>query len=294
MEKKKKKAKKLSDKQLTWCLVLVFILGLGIMLYPTLSDYWNSLHQTQVIANYDTVVEELDETDSEKMLEEAREYNQKLAENKELFYRPDAIENYAEILNFGDEMMGYITIHKIGVQLPVYHSADEKYMQVGVGHLPGTSFPIGGESTHAVLTGHRGLPSAELFSHLDQMQKGDIFSVSVLGDSVYYVVDDIETVLPDEVDSLQIVDGEDRCTLVTCTPYGVNTHRLLIHGTRTDYVPEEVTVEVKEEGYRVDLMRWIPVLALVVLFAGLGLLYWVLGLRRKKKTSKKESEKTED
>lgn len=212
----------------------MFLAGIGLLLYPTVSDYWNGLHQSRAIASYDAAVQELDTTRYDEMLADARAYNEALLQNPARFTpTEEETARYRELLDVsGTGIMAYVEIPKLGTRLPVYHGTDDAVLQIAVGHTEGSSLPVGGAGTHAVLSGHRGLPSAKLFTNLDQLENGDRFVLHVLGDELWYEVDQILTVLPHEMDALAIEAGQDYCTLVTCTPYGVNTHRLLVRGYR--------------------------------------------------------------
>ncbi len=222
----------------TIILVVVFITGLGLMLYPTVSDLVNKAHQSVAINSYDMQIKRMSKEEFRKMLKDAREYNHTITTNefprdeRDLKGNP---EYHASINPSGNGMIGYLRIDSIGVRMPIYHTTDESVLQIGVGHVPTTSLPVGGEGTHAVLTGHRGLPSARLFTDLDKVTIGDIFHIFVLDDILTYEVDQIKTVLPTDTKDLQIVPGKDYVTLVTCTPYGVNTHRLIVRGHRVPY-----------------------------------------------------------
>lgn len=219
----------------TIVLVAVFVVGLCLILYPSVSDWWNQQHATQAIASYDETVSQLSKQDTESLFDAADEYNEKLAADSSAFYAPDSIAGYDDLLNpAGTGMMGYVTIDKINVRLPVYHGTEDSVLTIGAGHLKGTSLPVGGTSTHCVISGHRGLPSAKLFTDLDQLEVGDTFVITTLNRKLTYEVDNISIVEPTEVDQLQIVDGLDLCTLMTCTPYGVNDHRLLVRGHRIE------------------------------------------------------------
>ncbi len=220
---------------------LIFLTGLSILLYPKLSDYINELHASRAIASYDNTVIEMEEEDYTKELEAAKVYNEYLVNFSNLSAVTEA-ENaredkiYQSLLNVaGNGIMASIKIPSVKINLPIYHGTDEAVLQVGAGHYLGSSLPIGGESTHAILTGHRGLPSAKLFTDLDRLEVGDVFYIKVLGEILEYQIDQIEIVLPEEVEGLSIVPGEDYVTLVTCTPYGINSHRMLIRGTRIPY-----------------------------------------------------------
>ena len=234
----------------TVILIIVFITGLGLMMYPTVSDMVNKAHQSVAIDSYDDEVSKLSSEDFSSILEEARRYNSALTTNE--FPRNsedlDGNADYQKAMNpAGTGMMGYIRIDAINLKMPIYHTTKESVLQIGIGHIPTTSLPVGGESTHAVLTGHRGLSSSRLFTDLDKLQTGDVFFIYVLDDILAYQVDQIKTVLPAQTQDLQIIEGEDHVTLVTCTPYGVNTHRLLIRGTRIPYTPE-IEKKIEEQA----------------------------------------------
>lgn len=226
--------------------------GLSLLLYPTVSNYWNSLHQSRAIAAYVEQVAQIDNETFDQLREQARAYNRTLVGKA---YRYDMTrqerEEYLGLLNVsGNGIIGYIEIPDIHCELPIYHGTDADALQIGVGHIEGSSLPVGGESTHCAISGHRGLPSAKLFSDLDKLTVGDRFSLRVLDDTLTYEVDQIHTVLPGEMDELEIVEGEDYCTLVTCTPYGINTHRLLVRGHRvensTDNAPASVITDAPQ------------------------------------------------
>ena len=239
--KVKKKKKRVSFS--TIILVLILLAGVGILLYPSVSDWWNSMHATQAIAGYVTAVEDMSGQEREEMLEAARAYNERLANGVDFTLTEEEYEEYERLLNIADTgIMGYVQISAIGVNLPVYHSVEESVLQIAVGHIPGSSLPVGGERTHTILSGHRGLPSAKLFSDLDQMVEGDTFTINVMGQTITYMVDQIRIVLPEETKELAIQPGRDYCTLVTCTPYGVNSHRMLVRGKRIENIAGEVVV----------------------------------------------------
>ncbi|MCM1283563.1 MAG: class C sortase [Muribaculaceae bacterium] len=220
----------------TIILVIVLVVGLSLLLYPTVSDYWNSFHQSRAIASYQNTVDSIDETSRQTILQEADAYNKRLLTKADRWTMTD--EDYAEyegILNVsGTGIMGYVEIPSIQVQLPIYHGTDATVLQIAVGHIEGSSLPVGGIGTHAVISGHRGLSSARLFTDIDQLTEGDIFRISVLGGTLTYQVDQIHIVLPNELNDLEIDRNQDYCTLVTCTPYGVNSHRLLVRGRRIE------------------------------------------------------------
>ena len=254
---------------------LIFLTGLSVLLYPTVSDYINELHSSRAIASYDNTVTEMAPEDYTKELEAAAAYNEYLASFHNLSAaattegeRDDS--PYNELLNIGGNgIIGAIKIPVVKINLPIYHGTDESVLQVASGHYLGSSLPIGGESTHAILTGHRGLPSAKLFTDLDRLEEGDTFYIKVLGEILEYQIDQIEIVLPEEVDGLSITQGEDYVTLVTCTPYGINSHRMLIRGTRIPYdgnydadvetkpAPENSDVPKEEQGNGFTTKQWI-------------------------------------
>ena len=232
----------------TIIIALIFLAGLGFLLYPTVSNLWNRAHQSRAIATYTKQVEKLDDSQNKEMLKAARKYNKSLLKKSDHWKlsKKDK-KKYESLLDVsGTGIMGYIEVPKIDCSLPIYHGTDEGALQIAIGHLEGSSLPVGGKSTHCVLSGHRGLPSARLFTDLDQMEEGDIFILNILGRKLAYEVDQIKVVLPEEMSDLEIEEGKDLCTLVTCTPYGINTHRLLVRGHRTKYVEKKVEEEQKQ------------------------------------------------
>ena len=250
----------------TLLLVAVFLLGVCIMLYPTVSDYWNSLHQTRAIGAYEDALAGMTRRDYDAAFQQAEDYNQALAAldapMSEYQSLSDAGMDYEEILNInGVGIMGYIDINAIGVELPIYHGTSPDVLNVAVGHLEGSSLPIGGEGSHCVLSAHRGLPSARLFTDLDQLQEGDTFTITVLDRLLTYEIDQILIVEPEQVDALAITPGEDYCTLVTCTPYGINTHRLLVRGRRVENAREKAHVYVPADMVQIDPMVVTPAVA---------------------------------
>lgn len=239
-------------------IALIFLAGLGFLLYPTVSNLWNRAHQSRAIATYTKQVEKLDDSQNKEMLKAARKYNKSLLKKSDHWKlsKKDK-KKYESLLDVsGTGIMGYIEVPKIDCSLPIYHGTDEGALQIAIGHLEGSSLPVGGKSTHCVLSGHRGLPSARLFTDLDQMEEGDVFVLNVLGRKLAYEVDQIKVVLPDEMSDLEIVQGKDLCTLVTCTPYGINTHRLLVRGHRTKYI-EETVVRVQKEAEKKETGIWL-------------------------------------
>lgn len=242
----------------TIIIALIFLAGLGFLLYPTVSNLWNRAHQSRAIATYTKQVEKLDDSQNKEMLKAARKYNKSLLKKSDHWKlsKKDK-KKYESLLDVsGTGIMGYIEVPKINCSLPIYHGTDEGALQIAIGHLEGSSLPVGGKSTHCVLSGHRGLPSARLFTDLDQMEEGDVFVLNVLGRKLAYEVDQIKVVLPDEMSDLEIVQGKDLCTLVTCTPYGINTHRLLVRGHRTKYI-EETVVRVQKEAEKKETGIWL-------------------------------------
>lgn len=252
---------------ITGLLVLLLLAGLSLLLYPAVSDYWNALHQTRAIAGYAEGVAALDGTRYEELWQAARDYNDALARH-ETDFAPDGerLADYASQLDAsGNGVMGYIEIPSIQVSLPIYHGTDEAVLQVAAGHLEWSSLPVGGESTHCVLSGHRGLPSAKLFTNLDRLAVGDVFLLRVLDEVLTYEVDQILIVEPSETDALRIVGGMDYCTLVTCTPYGVNTHRLLVRGHRIENAEEARTVRVTADAVQIEPLLVAPIAAIPLL-----------------------------
>ena len=217
----------------TIILILVFFVGLSVMLYPTISNYVNQLHQTRAVANYAADVDKLSDADYTAYFEAADAFNAQIAADPDALYFPDRFPSYESTLDVtGTGIMGYVTIPRIKVKLPVYHGTSDGVLQIAAGHLAGTSLPVGGATTHAVVSGHTGLPSARLLTGLDELKKGDTFAFHVLDETYTYQVDQISVVLPSEISKLNIESGADYATLITCTPYGVNSHRLLVRGHR--------------------------------------------------------------
>ena len=242
----------------TIIIALIFLAGLGFLLYPTVSNLWNRAHQSRAIATYTKQVEKLDDSQNKEMLKAARKYNKSLLKKSDHWkLSKKGKKKYESLLDVsGTGIMGYIEVPKIDCSLPIYHGTDEGALQIAIGHLEGSSLPVGGKSTHCVLSGHRGLPSARLFTDLDQMEEGDVFVLNVIGMKLEYEVDQIKVVLHDEMSDLEIVQGKDLCTLVTCTPYGINTHRLLVRGHRTKYI-EETVVRVQKEAEKKETGIWL-------------------------------------
>ena len=248
----------------TVILVLLFVIGLSLLLYPTLSDYWNSLHQSAAISDYADNVADLSKENYDELWTAAKSYNASLVPRFNAFLLTDEQkEQYDSLLNVsGLGIMGYIEIPEINCSLPIYHGTDESVLQIAVGHISWSSLPTGGESTHCVLSGHRGLPSAKLFTNLDKLTEGSTFMLRVLDEVLTYEVDQILTVLPDEVDALLIVEGEDLCTLVTCTPYGINSHRLLVRGHRIENVEAAKTARATADAIQIEPLIVAPAVAI--------------------------------
>ena len=272
-------------------LAAAFLAGLSLLLYPTVSDYWNSLHASKAVAAYDQEVRQLDQGRYDALLDAAREYNRTLLDRSSGYYLTDDQKaRYDSLLNVdGGGIMGYIEIPTIKLSLPIYHGTEEDVLQIAVGHLDWSSLPVGGESTHCVLFGHRGLPSAKLFTNLDQLVEGDAFVIRTLDEVLTYEVDQILIVEPDDVSALSIEEGKDLCTLVTCTPYGVNSHRLLVRGHRVANQSE--AIRVTSDAIQIEPLLVAPVRAIPMLLALLFLL--LIPGRKKRPTGGNEHEKTE-
>ena len=282
--------KKKNNNWTTVFLVLLLLAGVSLLLYPSLSDYWNSMHQTRAIASYAETVSQLDTAQYDEMWKAAQDYNRSLAQRETAFALTDeqkaAYESLLDVSGLG--VMGYIEIPEIDCSLPIYHGTEESVLQVAVGHLEWSSLPVGGEGTHCVLSGHRGLPSAKLFTNLDKLAVGDTFLLRVLDEVLTYEVDQILIVEPEQVDALGIVPGEDYCTLVTCTPYGVNTHRLLVRGHRVENTPEAARMHVTADATQFDPLLVAPVLAIPVLL----LLLMILLVPKRRRKSREDKNDT--
>lgn len=258
----------------TMILILILVVGLSLMLYPSFSNWWNEAHQSRAIAAYSQEVSKLDENRYDELWQQAWEYNRSLVGRENAYLLDDSQKaEYERLLDVsGMGIMGYIEIPSLKVSLPIYHGTEESVLQVAVGHLEWTSLPVGGESTHCVLSGHRGLPSAKLFTDLDRLVVGDRFRLGVLDQVLTYEVDQILIVEPQDTEALLIEEGEDLCTLVTCTPYGINTHRLLVRGHRVETEKDAKNVRVTSDAIQIEPYLVAPVVAapiLLVLLLGL-------------------------
>ena len=274
----------------TILLVLIFFVGLAVMLYPTISDYINQRNQTRVVNSYAQQVDGLSDADYTAYFDAADVFNQEIAADPDALYHADRFSTYSTTLDVtGTGIMGYITIPRIGVELPIYHGTSDAVLQVAAGDLEGTSLPVGGESTHAVISAHRGLPSAKLFTNLDQLEVGDTFTITVLDRELTYEVDKISIVLPTEVDELKVVDGKDYVTLMTCTPYGINTHRLLVRGRRVETPDQYKHLRVTAEALKIEPIIVAPIMALPMLL--ILLIGMLISTRKPKKTRGEEHEK---
>jgi sortase A len=270
-------------------LVLMLFIGVCGLLYPSVSQYWNTKTQTRAVENYQAILDSLKKEDYTAFFQAAEEYNSALYGLEDPLRDFSLLEGYEEILNVsGNGIMGYVMIPKLGVELPVYHGISPEVLNIACGHLEGTSLPVGGASTHCVLSAHRGLPHAKLFTELDKMELGDTFTVTVLDRTVTYQVDQIKVVQPNEIDDVRIAEGQDHCTLLTCTPYGINSHRLLVRGTRIENAPP--VLYVTSDAYRIDSLVATPVVAAPILFV----LLVVLMVRYRDKGSKPLISKEEE
>lgn len=274
------------SKKSTIILLVSFFIGLSVLLYPSISSYWNSKTQSEAIVDYESMLSQYKPEDYTAIFAEADAYNKQLAQLNEPLVEHNRLPDYNSILNVGSTgMMGYITVPKISQELPVYHGTSDGVLSVAVGHLQGTSLPVGGENTHCVVSAHRGLPTAVLFTHLDRMEIGDIFYFTILDRTITYEVDQIRIVEPDDASLIQIKDGKDYCTLLTCTPYGINTQRLLVRGHQID-ASQTRNLYVANEAYRIEPLVVMPIVALPIIFV---LLIYVMFAPVKKESLGEES-----
>ena len=258
-------------------LTLGFLVGISLLLYPAFSNYWNSKTQSRAIVDYEAVLEHLKPEDYSAMFQAAYDYNRALYETDYPLMDYEEIPGYYDTLTLpGSSIIGYVKIDKIGVELPIYHGTSDEVLNVGVGHLEGSSLPVGGENTHSVMSAHRGLPSAKLFTDLDRLEPGDTFQITVLDQVLTYQVDQVKVITPTEAEDLLIAEGKDYCTLFTCTPYGINTHRLLVRGIRIETIVEKPIIYVANEAFRIEPLLVTPAVAapmLLVFFIHLMVKY---------------------
>jgi sortase A len=248
-------------------LTLGFLVGICILLYPAFSDFWNSKTQSRAITNYESVLGNLKPEDYTAIFENAHNYNKALYETEYPLMDYINVPGYYDALRITDnDMIGYLKIERIGVELPIYHGTSDDVLNKGVGHLEGSSLPVGGENTHSVMSAHRGLPSSKLFTDLDRLEKGDTFQIVVLNQVLTYQVDQIKVITPTAIEDLQIIEGGDYCTLFTCTPYGINTHRLLVRGVRIETIKEKPVLYVSNEAFLIEPLLVTPAVAAPMLF----------------------------
>ena len=266
---------------LSGVMVIGLLVGIGLLVYPSIANYWNQFHQSRAIMSYSEAVDSMNAEDYEKILDSAREYNARLAERGIHFVMNDAERaEYEKELNIDETgIMGYVSIPKFHIRAPIYHGTDESVLQIAIGHLESTSLPVGGENTHVQISGHRGLPSARLFTDLDKIREGDTWTLTILNETLTYECDQIRIVEPEDMSELQLIEGKDLCTLITCTPYGINTHRLLVRGHR---VPNaQGSADVTADGIQIEPVYIAPVLAIPGII--LLLIILLISTRRAKK-----------
>ena len=287
---------------LTLILLLILLIGAGLIAYPSFADWWNSFHQSRAVASYAETVANMNTEEYERIISKAQAYNRKLSRSGILWtLDEDEEKEYKEQLDIGTSgIMGYIDIPKIDVMLPIYHGIDESILQVAVGHIPGTSLPVGGKGSHCVVSGHRGLPSARLFTDIDKLVEGDSFTITVLNKTLTYEVDQIRTVLPTDLSDLQIEKGKDYVTLVTCTPYGINTHRLLVRGHRIENADGDASVIA--DALQIEPIYIAPFIAIPILILLIIGMFIMTGMRTRRRREKRQiysqmrvkDDKTED
>ena len=270
-------------------MVCGMLAGVFLLLYPSVANYWNSFHQTRAISEYSEVISTMDRDDQKKIIESAREYNARLAETGMLWNMSESqrAAYNSELSVDGSNVMAVVSIPKFHIRCPIYHGTDESVLQIAVGHLECSSLPVGGEDTHTIVSGHRGLPSARLFTDIDKIKEGDTWTISVLNETLTYECDQIRIVLPDDLSALNIEEGKDLCTLVTCTPYGINTHRLLVRGHRVPNAngSAEVTADaIQTEPVFVALFLAVPVIILIVIL-------FLISSRRARRLNPEESKR---
>ena len=276
------------EKLVTWILTGIMLVGLGLLVYPSFADYWNSFHQTRAVMSYAENVSGMNADEYEKILDSARSYNEELAERGISWSMSDEQkEKYWKELNVGhDGVMGYIRIQKIDVMLPIYHGTDDEILRTSIGHLEESSLPVGGSASHCMLSGHRGLPSARLFTDLDKLKEGDVFTMTILNETLTYEVDHIWIVEPSDMSHLTIEEGKDYCTLITCTPYGVNSHRLLVRGHRVENLNGDALVVA--DAIQIRPVYIAPFLSIPILVIMLLYVLFETSLKRRKQRDLKE------
>lgn len=263
----------MKGKKSTILLILIFVIGLSLLLYPSVSNYWNSFRESRALAGYVGAVAHLDEKEYQAILSEARGYNETLLDmtNRFSVIEERSHERYMKALSVNEDgIMGYVAVKKLGISLPIYHTTDDSVLQHGIGHLEGSSLPVGGTGTHCVISGHRGLPSAKLFSDLDRLEVGDTFVLNVLEETMTYEVDQIRIVLPEDTEELAIDPMKDYCTLFTCTPYGINSHRMLVRGHRVEN--EADLLRIRADALKVDTVIVAAFLAIPLLLIALAIM----------------------
>ena len=284
----KKKRRKAISTVITLLLVVFALVGLGIMLYPSFSDWWNSMHASKSISEYVQAIEQFDDSDLREMLAKASDFNKRKRAAMAFEMSDEDYAEYESLLDIsGTGIMGYISIPTINVNLPIYHGTGEEVLQIAAGHLAASSLPVGGEGTHSIISGHRGLPSAKLFTDLDKLVVGDTFVISILNEKLTYRVDQIKVVLPEDTSELQIESGKDYCTLVTCTPYGINTHRMLVRGHRVENEEEELVVFITADASRIPnyLVAVVIVIPTLILMT---IVYFIFTALKKRNMSTNE------
>ena len=275
---------------LTIIILAVMLVGIGLLAYPSVANYWNQFHQTRAIMAYTETVSDLSQNDYNRILKAAKEYNEKLGETGIVWKMTKAqkAEYNKQLAVDKSGIMGYVSIPKFHIKLPVYHGTNEDILQMAIGHLEQTSLPVGGESSHCEVSGHRGLPSARLFTDLDKMKEGDTWTMNVLNETLTYECDQIRIVTPDDLSNLQIAKGKDYCTLITCTPYGVNTHRLLVRGHRIPNADGDANLTA--DAIRIEPIYIAPFLAIPILIILLIML--IISTRKAKRIN--PAKQTED
>ena len=273
---------------LTLILLLILLIGAGLIAYPSFANWWNSFHQSRAVASYAETVANMNTEEYERIISKAQAYNRKLSRSGILWtLDEDEEKEYKEQLDIGTSgIMGYIDIPKIDLMLPIYHGIEESILQVAVGHIPGTSLPVGGKGSHCVVSGHRGLPSARLFTDIDKLVEGDSFTITVLNKTLTYEVDQIRTVLPTDLSDLQIEKGKDYVTLVTCTPYGINTHRLLVRGHRIENADGDASVIA--DALQIEPIYIAPFIAVPILILLIIGMFIMTGMRTRRRREKRQ------